>query len=205
MANRKYDEATKQKALAVAEATSQAEAARQTGIPKGTIAAWAAQAKRAQAKQAKQAPKNHDPDPEGMARAESITRALAKAEEYIEEAQKARANRLLMIMDKAVDHVEKLIQDTTPEDMDANRAAWLRSVVGVVAQFAEKAQLLAGQPTAHQKQSGQVTNRHEHIYDITQRIEQYSDVFRDVAARSRRGNSEGDTSGNRIAKSLDST
>ena len=54
-----------------------------------------------------------------------------------------------------------------PVDGEYN-SAWLRALVGVMAQGVEKHQLLLGQPTSRQALEGQVTNRHE--YDITQRI-----------------------------------
>lgn len=166
---RKYDMATKEKVLTIARGATIREASEQTGVPEGTIKKWRyLERERNEGNgTAGNGTETQKKDPEEIARAEAVTQALAEAKEYIEDAQKARANRMLIGVDKAVEKIDEILS-LGKEDWNSDTAIFLRSVVGVVSQFVEKAQLLTGKPTSHQKESGQVNNRYE--YDITQRI-----------------------------------
>lgn len=76
------------------------------------------------------------------------------------------ATRLYQLADKAIGKVDAAVNDRQQggEPHDRDGAAWLRSLVGVMAQSIDKAQLLSGKPTARPE----VTERYE--IDITQRI-----------------------------------
>ncbi len=163
-------------ALALAAATSLNEAARRTGVPKTTlIRRW----------RAIHGPVRRTDDPDRgpdrtgeklQAMANEVReRAVAAAAEKVTEAITDRltrlADRLYSLAEKATTKVNIAICDPheappgkRPEPHDRDGAAWLRSLVGVLAQAIDKAQLLSGKPTARPE----VTERHE--YDITQRI-----------------------------------
>lgn len=166
----KYDEALKAKALAIAEATTVREAAEQTGIPEGTIKRWRFENRRSnepsEPNRTNRTPKNLQPAIE-----QAIERATAEAGEYIVERLKALADQLYGLAEFAACKVRIAIADPDevppckqPEPHDRDGAAWVRALVGVMAQAIDKAQLLSGKPTAR----SEVTDRHE--YDITQRI-----------------------------------
>ncbi len=174
-------------ALALAAATSLNEAARRTGVPKTTlIRRW--RLVHGGPVQRTRGP-DRGPDRTGeklqeMA-AEVRDRAVAAATEKVTEALTERladmAGRLYRLADKAVGKVDVAIgpprpgedkEDPAPYDPekeygephDRDGAAWVRSLVGVMAQAIDKAQLLSGKPTARPE----VTERYE--IDITQRI-----------------------------------
>ncbi len=168
-------------ALALAVATSIREASRQTGIPLATLHRHM---QRAVPPEQRNRPKHGTAERNGTERVgqkleamanEVRERAVAAAAEKVTEAITERlagmADRLYRLADKAVTKVDVAISDPhevppgkQPEPHDRDGAAWLRSLVGVMAQAIDKAQLLSGKPTARPE----VTERHE--YDITQRI-----------------------------------
>ena len=172
-----WTEAEKQKAITIAQAAGAAEASRATAIPSGTIRSWV--------HRLQHEPKSQKHDP-SVATQQRITpqlqklqdqvfeRAVEEASEYITERLKGLADKLYSLAEKSVLKVDVAISD--PEDKlppgvkrrrlphDRDGAAWLRSLVGVLAQSIDKAQLLSGKPTARPE----VVNRRE--YEITQRI-----------------------------------
>lgn len=170
MANRSScDEVTKQKALAIAETVTVREAAEQTGVPEGTIKRWRFELRTERGEQpnrANRTPKNLQPIAEA-----AVARAVEEAGDYIADRLRRMADDLYSLAEQAVGKVRVAIADpdevekgqrTEPHDRDG--AAWVRALVGVLAQSLEKAQLLTGKPTARPE----VVQRHE--YDITQRI-----------------------------------
>jgi len=182
----KWTEEEKQKALAIARSTSAREAVRATGIPLATVGRWLSEQKRNGTERPEQ---NGTPKKLEVLRQEAIERAVEKAGDYIAERLKGLADQLYNLAEKATTKVDVAISD--PEELpkgkraephDRDGSAWVRALVGVMAQAVDKAQLLSGKPTSRQEQAGQVTNRHE--YDITYCIEQYADVYRNLARRS---------------------
>lgn len=163
----KWTEEQKQKALAIAEAVSLTEAARVTGIPRGTIGRWRHEAKHkgTETGETKRSKKLE------VLRHRVVEQAVAEAGEYIAERLKGLADDLYSLAQKATDKVNIAISD--PEELppgkqgephDRDGAAWVRALVGVMAQAIDKAQLLSGKPTIRPE----VSNRYE--YEITQRI-----------------------------------
>jgi len=164
----KWTEEQKQKALAIAEATTVREASEQTGIPAGTIKRWRKEERANRTSEPNQA--NHA-NRTKEEREEAVQEALAEAKEYIVDRYKALADQLYRLAAKATSKVDIAISD--PDEVpkgkkaefhDRDGAAWVRALVGVMAQSINKAQLLSGKPTARPE----VSNKHE--YEITQRI-----------------------------------
>ena len=169
MANSRWTEEQKIKALTIAEAVSITEAARQTGIPQGTIKRWRSEANRTERTEPSEP--NRIPKKLEVLQQEAIERAVEKAGEYIAERLKGLADQLYNLAEKAARKVDVAISD--PEELpkgkrgephDRDGAAWVRALVGVMAQSIDKAQLLSGKPTARPE----VVERRE--YEITQRI-----------------------------------
>ncbi|MGB9866729.1 MAG: hypothetical protein ACPLPR_02320 [Bacillota bacterium] len=191
-------------ALAIAQVTSNREAARRTGIPESTIRAWrnaqlAHLVRGAQDAQRKEGAQKISEMTEEV-RQKAISAATEKVADAISERLLKLATRLYGLAEKALNKLDVAISDGQGEPHDRDGAAWVRALVGVMAQAIDKAQLLSGKPTARPEVQGQVTNRHE--YDITYRIEQYADVYRRLAERMGRsmvqGGPESDSSGEQV-------
>ena len=186
----KWTAEQKQKALAMAEATSLTEAAKATGIPRGTIGRWMAEMKRnseTETSETKRPPQKIKEIAE-----QATEEAKEEVREYVADRAKQVADDILSMVQQAVAAASDVIMDG-PND-DEPKAGWLRAIIGAIAQGAEKYQLMTGKPTNRQVLEGQVTQRYE--YDITHRIEQYADVYRQLALRGVfRGSDEGDDTG----------
>lgn len=173
----KWDDDTKTKALAIAEAVSIAEASRKTGVPQGTIKYWRSSINR----KSKSTNQPNQPVKKMKAIAEeAIEEAKAEVRDVVVDQVTRAAEQIIAIVTLSLEEIEKTIKQG-PSDVEP-RAAWLRALVGAMGQGVEKHQLLTGQPTSRQALEGQVTQRHE--YDITHRIEQYADAYRQLARRS---------------------
>jgi transposase-like protein len=164
------DAAEKEKALAIAQELGPAEAARATGIPAGTIRSWLCRLQRNDGTQRNSAAQRNTPKLR-EAQQRVMEKAVADAGEYITERLKGLADRLYGLAEKAVGKIDTAIADPAeapkgkrPEDHNRDGAAWVRSLVGVLAQAIDKAQLLSGKPTARPEVS------ERHTYDVTQRI-----------------------------------
>lgn len=163
------DEAIKTKALTIAEAATIREASEQTGVPQGTIRRWRFESgiKRAnKSNRASRVPKNLKP----LAR-EAVEQAVAEAGDYITARLKGLADNLYGLAEKAATKIDVAIADPNElpidkvgEPHDRDGAAWVRALVGVLAQAIDKAQLISGKPTARPE----LMKRYE--FDITQRI-----------------------------------
>ena len=180
----------KQKALAIAEATSITEAAKATGIPRGTIGRWIAEIKRnseTETGETKRAPQKIKEIAE-----QATEEAKVEVKEYV-------VSRAVQVADDILDMVQQAILEAgnviaKGPNNDEPKAGWLRAIIGIIAQGVEKYQLITGKPTNRQVLEGQVTQRYE--YDITHRVEQYADVYRQLARRGVFcGSDEGDDTG----------
>lgn len=164
----KWTDEDRTKALTIAQTAGAAEASRATGIPAGTIRSWmyrevhgSRKKENAQAvKEPRTSKKMRD------AAAECMEQAKAQAANIVAQRITAIADRMLGVIELSVEKIEDTINKGPMKD--EFRSAWLRSLIGAMAQGVEKHQLLLGQPTSRQALEGQVTNRYE--YDITQRI-----------------------------------
>lgn len=162
----RWTEEQKTKALTIAKATSITEAARETKIPRGTIGRWMAETKQSETIETKRNSKKIEQLQEA-----AIEKAVEEAGDYIADRLKSLAGNLYSLAEKATQKVDIAISDPdelpkgkTGEMHDRDGAAWLRSLVGVLSQAIDKAQLLSGKPTVRPE----VIDKHE--YDITQRI-----------------------------------
>lgn len=185
MARQNWTEQQIAEALAIAGATSIREASRKTGMPKTTlIRHWRA----VHGTDHPIGGPRTGPDRAGeklMTMADEVRqRAVDEAVDKVTEALTDRltrlADRLYGVAEKSVVKVEAAIANEDEqvlgldgadlpakkkgESHDRDGAAWVRSLVGVMAQAIDKAQLLSGKPTARPEG----VNRHE--YHITQRI-----------------------------------
>jgi len=194
MAKKQYKDDLKVKALAIADKLGAAEAARATGIPAGTIRSWLSRlpgepkssepkkptlnpskvaAIKEPKKPTKKKPKKKHGDNKKLkeAQEEVMERAIEEAGEYVATRLKGLATNLYCLAEKAVGKVDIAIsdQDELPkgknrEFHDRDGAAWVRSLVGVMSQSIDKAQLLSGKPTVRPE-----VNK-KYVYEITQRI-----------------------------------
>lgn len=146
----KWTEEQKAKALAIAEAISISEASKQTGIPAGTIKRWRSEMNRTEPSEPNRTPKKLE-----CLQQAAVERAVEEASEYIADRLKGLADSLYRLAEKAVRKVNIAISD--PEELpkgkkaephDRDGAAWVRSLVGVMGQAIDKAQLLSGKPTS---------------------------------------------------------
>ena len=159
----KWSKEQKFKALAIAEAATIAEASIQTGIPEGTIKRWRSE---------QRTELNGRTEPNGPSKKiqqiaqQAAEEAKAEVREYVADKAKRVADDILRIVQLALAESEEVIR--AGPGNEESKAAWLRALVGVMAQGVEKHQLLLGRPTNRQALEGQVTQRYE--YDITQRI-----------------------------------
>lgn len=187
-----YDESLKAQAIATAQAAGAAEASRATGIPAGTIRCWLHRLQRNAATEGDRcnvvATQRETQKLKALQEA-VVERAIGEASSYIADRLKGLADKLYSLAEKAVGKVDIAISDPPElpkgkqgESHDRDGAAWVRALVGVMAQSIDKAQLLSGKPTARPE----VMNRHEHEITeriITERPELLDAVFED----SRRG------------------
>lgn len=157
MANHGHDEAIKAKALTIAAAAGIGEASAATGVPTGTIKRWRSEDR------ANRAPRTEPNEPNGYSKSmkalaqQATADAIAEAGDYIANRLKGLADNLYSLAENAVVKVEVAIRDKDEEAAAADRkegeahdrdgAAWLRSLVGVLSQAIDKAQLLSGKPT----------------------------------------------------------
>lgn len=191
----KWDDKTKSKALAIAEAVSIAEASKKTGVPQGTIKYWRASVNR----KSKSTNQPNQPAKKMKAIAEeAIEEAKAEVRDVVADQVTRAAEQIIAMVTLSLEEIEKTIK-LGPSDVEP-RAGWLRALVGAMGQGVEKHQLLTGQPTSRQALEGQVTQRYE--YDITHRIEQYADIYRQLA---RRGVFCGSDEGDDTGESMDTT
>lgn len=155
----RYDEATKAKALMLAETLTIREAAQQTGVPEGTIKRWRFENRTepSEPNRTNRTPKNLGPVIE-----KAVEKAVAEAGDYIAARIKALADELYGLAEDGVRETRAFMRSPGVKDRDS--AAWLRSVVGAMHYGIQDAQLLSGKPTARPE----VMERHE--YDITKRI-----------------------------------
>ncbi len=170
----------RQKALAIAEATTIAEASRETGVPEGTIKRWRSEANR----KGEPSEPNRTSKKVKQIAEEATEEAKAEVKEYVADKAKRVADDILSMVQQALNEAGAVILEGPNEDEP--KAAWLRAVIGAIAQGIEKHQLMTGKPTNRQALEGQVTQRYE--YDITQRIisnpearEAARDLFRRAA------------------------
>lgn len=145
----KWSESDKLRALAIVEVSSMSEAAKQTGIPRGTIGKWAAASKGNE--------KGNEPRKETKRLSKKIKviteQAMAEAKEeakgIIVDAMTDWAMQIkqmgLVATRKSIEVMEQGPNENEP------MAQWLRSLVGAMAQSTEKHQLLMGQPTQRQE------------------------------------------------------
>lgn len=156
----KWTEEQKLKALTIAEAVSITEAARQTGIPKGTIKRWRSEANRTGRTEPSEP--NRTPKKLGALAEQAAREAIAETKEYIVDRLKALADELYGLAEDSVRETRAFV--ARPGKKDRDSAAWLRAVVGAMHYAIQDAQLLSGKPTARPE----VVERRE--YEITQRI-----------------------------------
>lgn len=160
MANSRWTEEQKIKALTIAEAVSITEAARQTGIPRGTIGRWMVEMKRNDGNETSET--KRDPKTIERLAEQAAKEAVAEAKYYIVDRLKSLADELYQLAEDGIRETRQFL--AAPGSKDRDSAAWLRAVVGAMHYGIQDAQLLSGKPTARPE----VTSRYE--YDITQRI-----------------------------------
>lgn len=163
--------AEREKAVAIAQELGAAEASKATGIPAGTIRSWLSRTALRNSGMQRNTATQRDTQKLREAQQRVMEKAVEEAGQYITERLKGLADRLYGLAEKSVGKIDVAISDAGetpknkhPETHDRDGAAWLRSLVGVLAQSIDKAQLLSGKPTAR----AEVTDRH--VYDITERI-----------------------------------
>ena len=160
----KWDDKTKSKALAIAEAVSIAEASKKTGVPQGTIKYWRASVNR----KSKSTNQPNQPAKKMKAIAEeAIEEAKAEVRDVVADQVTRAAEQIIAMVTLSLEEIEKTIK-LGPSDVEP-RAGWLRALVGAMGQGVEKHQLLTGQPTSRQALEGQVTKREE--YYIEQKLQ----------------------------------
>lgn len=156
------------KALTIAEATTLREASEQTGIPEGTIKRWRFENRTERGEPSRT---NQIQRKTKELQSAATEKAIAEATDYITIKLKGLADGMYGLAEKAVGKINTAISDTDElpkgkkgESHDRDGAAWVRALVGVLAQSIDKAQLLSGKPTVRNEE----VRRYE--YDITQRI-----------------------------------
>jgi transposase len=176
----KWTEEDKTKALAIAEAASAREAARQTGIPLASIGRWMGETKRNGMEQQNGTERNETSKKVKAIAEEAVADAKEEVKEYVAARAKEAADDMLDLVIKAIEEIGKQI-DKGP-NFDEPKAGWLRALVGVMGQGVEKHQLLTGKPTSRQAHEGQVNVVNEQKYHIIQEIintPELSDRIRD--------------------------
>lgn len=166
MARQAHSAEVRAKALALAEVTTIAEAAKVTGVPDGTIKRW----------RAEDAPASNEPrEPNHTPKKIEALAQQAQAE-VVAEVKEHLTTRLLNLADSLYKQAEtatkKIATSMDTEEHDRDGAAWLRSLVGAQAQGVEKAQLLSGKPTARPEL------KESHDYRLTfEFIERYPELL----------------------------
>lgn len=197
-----HDAGLKVQALTIAKASTIGEASKQTGIPEGTIKRWRLEARRGKESKAENRikPIDEKPKPPGLnlqyLQREAVQKAVDQAGDYLAERLKGMADDLYALAAKAIRKVDLAISDSAelPKDTvlvprDRGGAAWVRALVGVMAQSIEKGQLLAGRPTARSEEQRTTTVREEyrvqveHVLNDPQRREAVRDLWREAHER----------------------
>lgn len=170
----RYDDNLKAQAIVTAQAAGAAEASRATGIPAGTIRCWLHRLQRngaTEGDRCNNVATQRETQKLKALQETVMERAVEEASGYIADRLKGLADKLYSLAEKAVGKVDVAISDPPElpkgkqaEPHDRDGAAWVRALVGVMAQAIDKAQLLSGKPTTRPE----VMERHE--YDITKRI-----------------------------------
>lgn len=154
-----HDPEIKARALALAQNTSNRQAAGVVGVPAGTIARWRAEE---QYEGGPPEPKRVPKTIEALT-AEARERIITAVAEHGTERCLRIADRLYDVAEDAVERVAVAIgppeQGGEPHDRDG--AAWVRALVGTMAQAVEKAQLLSGRSTSRQESSRTEVRRAE--------------------------------------------
>lgn len=166
---RSYTKEQRIEAVTLAQAAGIPEASKRLGIPQGTIKRWVAQARGSTYGDQTGAEALKAMTEE--VRAKAVAEATEAVTEHISERLKQMADELYQLAHKAIQKVDVAISDPNevpkgkkPERHDRDGAAWVRSLVGVMAQGIEKAQLLTGKATGR----NEVVERRE--YHITEEI-----------------------------------
>jgi len=162
----KWTAEQKQKALVIAEASSLAEAARETGVPRGTIGRWIAEMKRNDETETGETETKRTLKKIRKVAEQAAEEAKDEVRDYIADKARNVADDILGMVKTALAEAEAVIANGP--NADEPKAGWLRAVIGAMAQGVEKHQLLTGKPTTRQAMEGQVAQRYE--YDITQKI-----------------------------------
>ena len=162
-----WSEQQKAEALALAHATSIREAARQTGIPAGTLARWSASLSKAEGRNETRITAVKVAAMGDQIRENIIDEATKAVAGQITERLTAMAEDLYQLATKAKAKVDRAISDKGEVPGATGKAdpQWVRALVGVMAQSIEKAQLLAGRPTGRASIEGTMTQRQE--YEVT--------------------------------------
>jgi len=182
----RWTEEQKQKALALAEATSAREASKQTGIPLSTIGRWMGQQKRNGTNGTEQVERNGTERPSKKTREiaeEAIEEAKEAVKEYVIDRSKEVADGILDMVKKAVIEADRIIKEG-PKEEEPN-AGWLRAVVGAMAQGVEKYNLMTGQPTSRQEMKNTFHRREEHIIRILQEDPEALEALEQLNRRAR--------------------
>ncbi|MEW6049015.1 MAG: hypothetical protein AB1609_21520 [Bacillota bacterium] len=186
----RWSEEQIREAVAIAAATSIREAQRRTGVPLATLHRHLRKAgipsgggtgnggrKNGNHSNGRRAPVM--PPIGEEVRERVIEQVAGKLADTLAERLERLADQLYKLAEKAVDKVDAAISDPGErqdgkrgESHDRDGAAWVRALVGVMAQAVEKAQLLSGRPTKREAVEGQVTTRHEHDYTLRHIVEQ---------------------------------
>lgn len=182
----------------VAAGESLSKVAREMGIAKSTLHSWLTQADRDGHQEARENRKQKFIDKAW----ESIENALIFGNQKIKVATVAQENFNDLIQ-RFIELLEKAQQRKEISAMEiANVVTALASLMKIplkdvstyIGTLYDKIALASGDVTQRSEQRGEVTQRYE--YDITQRIEQYADVYRQLARRSILcGSDEGDNTG----------
>lgn len=160
-AGTKWDTKQKMKAITLAETLGTREAARQTGIPRGTLNVWWWRVHQSERGRMPEPPYKPPQKLRDLA-AQAAQEATEEVRDYIIDRLKSLADELYTLAEEGVRELRQFLAN--PETKDRDSAAWLRAVVGAMHYAIQDAQLLSGKPTTRPE----VMDRHE--YEITQRI-----------------------------------
>lgn len=186
MPKTKYTEEQKEMAFTLLRGgATQVEAARQSGIGLNYLRAMIYRRRKQVRDTQKQVAEDTKSVVKGAAYTvadEEVKRLFREEEDTVRDmVREAVADRTKELQEKLFEMISLAVEEaisimeTGPTDKES-RGAWLRAVIGAIAQGVEKHQLLVGKPTGRLEQGGQVTQRHE--YGITQRIISDSETAR---------------------------
>lgn len=152
----------KQRALAIAEASSTLEAERETGIPAATIRSWRSRMTKSVATDDSNATTQRNTTPKKIQQLteQAIEEAKEEVKDYVAGRVKQTADNILNLVELAVRAAGDTIREGAKEDEP--NAAWLRALVGAMGQGVEKYQLFTGQPTSRNAVEGQVNQTYEY-------------------------------------------